>query len=240
MTWARWPPRSRAWWPRCAARAHRCTQSARTSRLVGDQLRSRLASASEGAAGAAATVLIVDRTLDLVSPCLDADHPLAALFCPAAAAAPNAAPPSSSAAPPSSASSGTSSARVARAASESSDDGALCASNGSGVARAECAPPLGADDVEAGAGGGGARCAVRHRLAELEPAVLDLVLSCTAAEVPHALQEAADRASGRASKADPPRPHRTALPELGRQLSEVEALAPAAEEARARSEGCAQ
>ena len=200
-----------------------------TSRLVGDQLRSRLASASEGSAGAAATVLIVDRTLDLVSPCLDADHPLAALFCPAAAAAPNAAPNAA----PSSASSGTSSARVALAASESSNDGARCASNGSGVARAECAPPLGADDVEAGAGEAAAGCAVRHRLAELEPAVLDLVLSCTAAEVPHALQEAADRASGRASKADPPRPHRAALPELGRQLGEVEALAPAAEEARA-------
>ena len=85
--------------------------------------------------------------------------------------------------------------------------------------------PLGADDVEAGAGEAGAGCAVRHRLAELEPAVLDLVLSCTAAEVPHALQEAADRASGRASRADPPRPHRAALPELGRQLGEVEALA---------------
>ncbi len=192
-----------------------------TSRLVGDQLRSRLASASEGAAGAAATVLIVDRTLDLVSPCLDADHPLASLFCPAApAAAPFAAPPGS-------ASSSATSARVARATSESSD-GARCESNGASIARAECAPPLGADDVEGGAG-----CAVRHRLAELEPAVLDVLLSCTAAEVPHALQEAADRTSGRASKADLSRPHRAALPYLERQLSEVEALEPAAEEARA-------
>ena len=195
-----------------------------TSRLVGDQLRSRLASASEGAAGAAATVLIVDRTLDLVSPCLDADHPLASLFCPAAPAAPFAAP---FAAPPGSASSSATSARVARATSESSD-GARCESNGASIARAECAPPLGADDVEGGAG-----CAVRHRLAELEPAVLDVLLSCTAAEVPHALQEAADRASGRASKADPSRPHRAALLDLERQLSEAEALEPAAEEARA-------
>ena len=38
-----------------------------TRSLVGDQLRSRLASASEGSAGAAATVLIVDRTLDLAT-----------------------------------------------------------------------------------------------------------------------------------------------------------------------------
>ena len=192
-----------------------------TSRLVGDQLRSRLASANEGAAGAAATVLIVDRTLDLVSPCLDADHPLASLFCPAAPAAPFAAPPGS-------ASSGTTSARVARGPTSESSDGARCESTGANIARAECAPPLGADDVEGGAG-----CAVRHRLAELEPAVLDLVLSCTAAEVPHALREAADRTSGRASKADPSRPHRAALPDLERQLSEVEALEPAAEEARA-------
>ena len=116
---------------------------------------------------------------------------------------------------------------MARATSESSD-GARCESNGASIARAECAPPLGADDVEGGAG-----CAVRHRLAELEPAVLDVLLSCTAAEVPHALQEAADRTSGRASKADLSRPHRAALPYLERQLSEVEALEPAAEEARA-------